>query len=228
MKKKILFFVIVFTLLMSGGNAVGEPWYPSEDPYLFRGYIDQGYLPLTRLALRDPLANLLYDLQPAISRTRYRSFFALYGTDSYSGISGHHNRFGFFDHQLQIYYDRGLGSLAGLVPRNSAGDLFFDSRPGISRIRYRSFFTSYASHSYRRFPGHPYRRNLYGHQYRLSYQDYYYRHGYTQAYYNHELQRQYYGHRLYRNQPATRPFFYRSHSGVRPYGSGLSFRGRFR
>ena len=106
MEKKVLFFAIVFTLLMSGGNAVGEPWYFLEGRYLDRGYFDRALDPLTRLAPRDPLVNLLYDLRPAISRIKYRSFFASYGTYSRRRFPGHYYSMGYHGlHSRSSYHD---------------------------------------------------------------------------------------------------------------------------
>ncbi len=117
MKKKILFFAIVFTWLMMGGNAAGESSFFFGDHYLDLRYLDRGYLdrgldPLTRLAPRDPLANLLFDLRPGISRIKYRSLFASYGTYSYRrfpdryygpGYRGHYYRSSFDEY----YYRHG-------------------------------------------------------------------------------------------------------------------------
>ena len=228
MKKKFLFFAILFTMLISWGYAKGESNFLASH-YLYGGYFEEGLLLLTRLAPRDPLGNLILDLQPGISRTRSRSYFAAYATGPYRRLHGNYNRLGFFVNRGQVYFDRGLGSFLGLTPRDPFTNLLFDFRAGISRSIYRSFFASYGSYSYRRFPGYYHPTGFYAHRYRSSFDQNYYRYAYKQAYYNPTSRSYYSEQRLYyKTRFESKHFPYRYRSGVRSYGSGFSFRGRLR
>lgn len=228
MRKKIFLFALVFAILMSWGYAAGESKFLAGH-YLYGGYFEGSLLPLSRLAPRDPLGNLFIDLQPGISRTRFRSLFASYASNPYRRFHGQYTSLGFFDIQSRVYFDRGLGPLLGLAPRDPLTDLLFDFRSGISRTIYRSFFASYGSYSYRRFPGYYYSPGLYGHRYRSRLDENYYRYAYKQAYYNSTTYRYYSEQRLYfrdRFESGYSPYRYRS--GGRFSGSGVSFRGGFR
>ena len=132
MNLKIIFFVLIFTMLISGGSAIGESGFSLGGVKSNYGGFSRNLSPLSELAVQDPLTRLNAEVDAGRARVTYRSHFGSPGYRFYRRSPGHTRHFKSSGHYFRYGYQRPFY-------REEPYEYYFQYRPYRHYYQYKYF-----------------------------------------------------------------------------------------